>query len=87
MNAGGGEPSLEYEAELRDILAAGDWQGLRDFSRRHNDIPDDVYEQPQHFWEVMLHKLICNRIDLLGLHEHSRTWLSNNGYTTDLGGY
>jgi hypothetical protein len=80
-----GEP--EYEAELRGILAAGDWERLRDFSQKHNAIPDDVYAQPQHFWEVMLHKLICNRIDLLGLHEESRKWLGEHDYTTDLGGY
>jgi hypothetical protein len=87
MTPGGGAPSLAYEAELRDILAAGDWERLRDFSRAQNDVPDDVYQQPQHFWEVMLHKLICNRIDLLGLHESSRAWLGERGYTTDLGGF
>jgi hypothetical protein len=80
-------PSLEYEAALRTILAAGDWEGLRDFSREHNALPDDLYDQDRHFWEVMLHKLICNRIDLLGLHEASRAWLAERSYTTDLGGY
>jgi hypothetical protein len=35
----------------------------------------------------MLHKLTCNRLDLLGLHEQSRSWLTAHGYTTDLGGY
>ena len=35
----------------------------------------------------MLHKLICNRIDLLGLHDESRAWLAERDYTTDLGGY
>jgi hypothetical protein len=80
-------PSLEYEAALRTILSAGDWEGLRDFSREHNALPDDLYDQDQHFWEVMLHKLICNRIDLLGLHENSRAWLAAHNYTTDLGGY
>jgi hypothetical protein len=60
---------------------------LRDFSQRNNEIPADVAAQPQHFWEVMLHKLTCNRIDLLGLHEDSRAWLAERGYTTDLGGY
>jgi hypothetical protein len=80
-------PSAEYEAELRGILAALDWEGLRDFSRRHNEIPPDVAAQPQHFWDVMLHKLICNRIDLLGMHDASRAWLAERGYTTDLGDY
>jgi hypothetical protein len=80
-------PSLEYEAALRTILSTGDWEGLRDFSREHNALPDDLYDQDQHFWEVMLHKLICNRIDLLGLHENSRAWLAARNYTTDLGGY
>ncbi len=82
-----GSPSPEYESELRDILAARDWERLRDFSRARNEIPDDVFAQPQHFWEVMLHKLTCSRIDLLGLHEDSRTWLVEHGYTPDLGGY
>ncbi|HMD02590.1 MAG TPA: hypothetical protein VKG44_06435 [Candidatus Baltobacteraceae bacterium] len=83
----GGVPSLDYEAALRAILSAHDWEALREFSRERNAIPDDVYAQGQHFWEVMLHKLICNRIDLLGLHDESRAWLAKGGYTTDLGGY
>ncbi len=87
MSSAAGSPSPEYESELRDILAARDWEKLRDFSRAHNEIPDEVFEQPQHFWEVMLHKLTCGRIDLLGLHEDSRRWLSERGYTPDLGGY
>ncbi len=82
-----GGPSAEYESELRDILASRDWERLRDFSRANNDIPDDVFSQPRHFWEVMLHKLTCNRIDLLGLHDSSRAWLDERGYTTDLGDY
>lgn len=88
MNAAGGaSPAPDYESELRDILAARDWERLRDFSRDRNAIPDDVYAQPQHFWEVMLHKLTCGRIDLLGLHDDSRRWLDERGYTTDLGGF
>ncbi len=82
-----GGPTPQYESQLRDLLAARDWEKLRDFSRDHNAIPDDVYAQPQHFWEVMLHKMTCNRIDLLGLHDDSRAWLERHGYTTDLGGY
>jgi hypothetical protein len=80
-------PSETYEVELRGILIARDWEALRDFSQRHNEIPPDVYAQPAHFWEVMLHKLICSRIDLLGMHDESRAWLAEYGYTTDLGGY
>jgi len=87
VNSGGGSPSAEYETELRDILASREWMKLRDFSRVQNEVPDDVFAQPQHFWEVMLHKLTCSRIDLLGLHEDSRRWLEERGYTTDLGGY
>ena len=82
-----GSPTPEYEQRLRDLLAARDWEALRDFSRENNQIPDDVYAQPKHFWEVMLHKMTCSRIDLLGLHENSRAWLAERGYTTDLGGY
>ncbi len=82
-----GAPGLEYEATLRGILSAHDWEALREFSREHNAIPDDVYAKERDFWEVMLHKLICNRIDLLGLHDGSRAWLKERGYTTDLGGY
>lgn len=82
-----GSPTPEYEQRLRDLLAARDWEALREFSRENNQIPDDVYAQPKHFWEVMLHKMTCNRIDLLGLHDNSRAWLAERGYTTDLGGY
>ena len=82
-----GSPSPDYESDLRDVLSRRDWEGLREFSRARNDIPDDVYAQGQHFWEVLLHKLTCNRIDLLGLHEESKAWLAEHGYTMDLGGY
>ena len=87
MIGSSGAPTPEYESTLRGILSSRDWQALRDFSRDRNQIPDDVYAQPQHFWEVMLHKMTCGRIDLLGLHDESRAWLSERGYTTDLGGY
>ena len=80
-------PSPEYEARLRSVLQSHDWQALREFSREQNQIPDDVYNKDQHFWEVLMHKLICNRIDLLALHESSRSWLAARGYTTDVGGY
>lgn len=60
---------------------------LREFVHEQNQVPDDIYEKDQHFWEVLLHKLICSRIDTLGLHESSRTWLAERGYSTDLGGY
>lgn len=76
-----------YEARLRAILVKRDWQGLREFSREQNQIPDDVYEQDRHFWEVLLHKLTCNRVDLSMLHAESRAWLEQRGYTIDLGGY
>jgi|HubBroStandDraft_1064217.scaffolds.fasta_scaffold06975_4 hypothetical protein len=79
-------PSPEYEAQLRTILAQRDWTALREFTREQNQIPDDIYAQEQHFWEVLLHKLTCNRLDLLGLHDESRAWLSERGYTPDLGG-
>ncbi|GAC1659323.1 MAG: hypothetical protein NVS4B13_03800 [Candidatus Elarobacter sp.] len=79
-------PSPEYENELRTVLAQRDWIGLREFTRKHNAIPDDVYEKGRLFWEVLLHKLTCNRIDLLGLHDDSRAWLKEHGHTTDLGG-
>jgi hypothetical protein len=82
-----GNPSPEYDARLRSILSAGDWQALREFSRVENQIPDDVYAKGQEFWEVMLHKIICSRIDLLALHAASRAWLSQRDYTTDIGGY
>lgn len=80
-------PSAEYEARLVSILRNRDWMALREFARQENRVPDDIYEQGQRFWEVMLHKLICSRIDTLGLHEESRKWLAVNGYSTDLGGY
>ncbi len=80
-------PSPEYEAALRAVLMRRDWSALREFTREQSAIPDDVYAQGQHFWEVLVHKLTCNRIDLLGLHDESRAWLEQHGYTTDLGGY
>ena len=80
-------PTPEYEAALRDLLARRDWEALREFTRAHNQIPDDVYQQERHFWEVLLHKLTCNRLDLLGLHDESRAWLKERGYSTDLGGF
>ncbi|MDQ6827220.1 MAG: hypothetical protein M3Z14_08495 [Candidatus Eremiobacteraeota bacterium] len=80
-------PTPQYEARLVDILRKRDWRALREFSRLENQVPDDVYGQGQHFWEVMLHKLICSRIETLGLHEESRRWLEKAGYSSDLGGY
>lgn len=80
-------PTPEYDAQLRDILSRRDWAALREFTRAQNQVPDDIYEKDQHFWEVLLHKLTCSRIDTLGLHDESRAWLAENGYSTDLGGY
>lgn len=85
MNAAGSDAA--YEDRLREILTLRDWEALREFSRERNAIPDDVYAQGQHFWEVLVHKLTCNRLDLLGLHDESRAWLRTHGYTADLGGY
>jgi len=82
-----GVPSPEYEARLRAILAAGDWSALREFSREENQIPDEIYVKDRHFWEVLLHKLICNRIDMLAEHAAARAWLEERGYTADLGGF
>jgi hypothetical protein len=80
-------PSPQYEAHLRELLSREDWQALRDFARSENAIPDDVYDRDEHFWLVLMHKLICNRLDMLAAHERSKTWLAENGYTTDIGGY
>lgn len=80
-------PPQEYENRLRTILAERDWEALREFSREQNGVPDDVLKSDEHFWEVLVHKLTCNRIDLLGLHDESRAWLEAHGYTMDLGGY
>ena len=80
-------PSPEYEARLRKILADRDWQSLREFAKIENQVPDEVYEKDQHFWEVLLNKLICNRLDMLAEHETARSWLAERGYSTDLGGY
>jgi hypothetical protein len=82
-----GAPTPEYEARLRKILSERDWQGLREFARSESQVPDDVYAKDQHFWEVMLHKLICNRIDMLAEHAQARAWLAEHCYTTDLGGF
>lgn len=82
-----GAASPEYDAQLRGILSARDWQGLREFTRRENQIPDDVYAKEQHFWEVLLYKIICNRIDMLADHPAARAWLAERGYSTDIGGF
>lgn len=79
-------PSPDYEARLRGVLQNEDWQALREFSREQNQIPDDIYNKDEHFWQVLMHKLICNRVDTLAQHGSSRKWLEANGYTTDLGG-
>lgn len=82
-----GNLTPEYEAQLRKILSDRDWQSLREFTRKHNEIPDEIYEKDQHFWEVLMHKLICNRIDTLAISGESKQWLADRGYTTDLGGF
>lgn len=82
-----GSPTPQYEARLRTILSQRDWQGLREFAREQNQIPDEVYDKDRHFWEVMLHKLICNRIDMLSEHAAARAWLDEHEYSTDIGGY
>ncbi|MGB8798921.1 MAG: hypothetical protein WCC70_15360 [Candidatus Aquilonibacter sp.] len=82
-----GVPTPEYEARLRKILSDRDWEALREFTRAQNEIPDDIYAKDEHFWEVMLHKLICNRIDMLADHAQARAWLAERGYTTDIGGF
>ncbi len=80
-------PGLDYEAKLREVLLGGDWRALRELTRAQNQIPDDVYEKDEHFWEVLMHKLICSRLDTLALHASSRTWLTDRGYSIDIGGY
>jgi len=80
-------PSPEYDAQLRGILERCDWESLREFTRAHNEIPEEIYEKDQHFWEVLMHKLICNRLDTMTMHAASSAWLAGYGYTTDLGGY
>jgi hypothetical protein len=82
-----GSPTPEYEARLRKILNERDWAALREFARSENEIPDEVYAKDQHFWEVLMHKIICNRIDMLADHEASRKSLADQGYSTDIGGY
>jgi len=81
------DPSPEYEARLRKILAEHDWKALREFTRAENKIPDDIYEKDETFWEVLMHKLICNRLDMLAGHESSKAWLAQRGYTADIAGY
>ena len=82
-----GVPTPDYEARLRKILNDRDWQALREFTRAENEIPEDIYAKDEHFWEVMLYKLICNRIDMLADHAEARAWLAERGYTTDIGGF
>lgn len=80
-------PSPQYEERLKAILERQDWEEVREFARAENQVPDDVYQKDRHFWEVLMHKLICNRFDMVARHEASRAWLDANGYTGDLGGY
>lgn len=85
MNLSDGGP--QYDDKLRAILEAGDWSALRDFARDENQVPEDLNPDDRHFWEVLLHKLVCNRADMAAQSERSRAWLEANGYTADLGGY
>jgi hypothetical protein len=80
-------PSPGYDERLTAVLQREDWEALRDFARAENQIPDELHADDRHFWEVMMHKLICNRADTAAQHEGSRRWLESNGYTADLGGY
>ena len=80
-------PTPEYESRLRAILDDNDWAALREFAHKENQLPDEIYQKDQHFWEVMMHKIICNRLDMLARHETSRAWLAERGYTTDIGGF
>jgi hypothetical protein len=80
-------PSPEYESRLRVILQSRDWEALREFAREENQVPDEIYAKDQHFWEVMLYKIICNRIDMLAEHAQARAWLDREGYSGDIGGY
>lgn len=80
-------PGPDYEARLRQVLLDADWRALRELTRSENQIPDDIYEKDEHFWEVLMHKLICSRLDTLARHESSREWLAQRGYSTDIGGY
>ncbi|HTX59506.1 MAG TPA: hypothetical protein VMH02_07470 [Verrucomicrobiae bacterium] len=82
-----GAPPAGYEERLRAALARVDWRALRELVRNENAIPDEIYQKDEHFWEVLMHKLICNRPDLLLQHESSRVWLERNGYTTDIAGF
>lgn len=82
-----GVPSREYEARLRAILDREDWEALREFARAENQVPEDVSAADRHFWEVLMHKLVCNRLDMLARHARSREWLEANDYTGDIGGY
>jgi hypothetical protein len=80
-------PGPDYETRLREVLLDADWRELRELTRSENQIPDDIYEKDEHFWEVLMHKLICSRLDTLARHESSRAWLAERGYSTDIGGY
>jgi hypothetical protein len=82
-----GTPSPDYETRLRKILSERDWEALREFAHVENQVPDEIYAKDQQFWEVMLHKIICNRIDMLADHEQARGWLAEHGYTSDIGGF
>ncbi len=77
----------QYEESLREILERRDWRALREFARSENQIPDEVYDMDEHFWEVLMHKIICNRPEMADAHTSSRSWLEEHGYTTDIGGY
>ena len=85
MNAPNAGP--QYDAKLRAVLETQDWAALRDFAREENQVPDDLNSDDRHFWEVLLHKLVCNRADMAEHHERSRAWLDANGYTAALEGY
>lgn len=82
-----GAPAPDYDARLIAVLEREDWEALRDFARAENQVPDDLHAGDRHFWEVMMHKLICNRVEAAAQRERSQQWLESHGYTADLAGY
>ncbi len=62
-------------------------QGCASSRARRTKSPTTSTTKDEHFWEVLMHKLICNRLDMLAQHETSRAWLAQRGYTPDIAGY
>ncbi len=67
-----------YDAQLREILRAGDVVRFRSFlTNSGHALPNDMMRDIQKM-QTLMHQLIANHAELTDLHDMSRQWLENN---------